>query len=267
MDHLRRELAPVSDAAWEEIEHEAARSLRHYLAGRPLVDVEGPHGWDRACRTTGRVESLGGTGEGVEGARRLVQPLVELRVPFTLSLAELDAVDRGAADPDLSTVTAAARKAATAEDTTIFDGWAAAGIRGIAESSPHEPIAIGDEYNEYVGHVARAVALLRRAGVGGPYAIALGPRCYTGVIETTEHGGYPVLEHIRLVLGGPIIWAPAVDGAVVVSLRGGDYTLTLGQDWSVGYRSHTADEVVLYLEASFDFQVVEPAAGVALRYL
>ena len=148
----------------------------------------------------------------------------------------------------------------------MFHGYDAAGISGISESTPHAPVAISDDYNEYPGTVARAVATLQNAGIGGPFAIALGPRCYTGVIETTEHGGYPVLEHIRLILGGPIVWAPAVDGAIVVSLRGGDYQLTCGQDFSIGYTDHDADNVRLYLEESMTFRALSPDAGTALVY-
>lgn len=265
--HLRRDLAPISEAAWEAIDDEAARTLRHFLSARPLVDVEGPVGWDASARSTGRLDALGSVADGVEGCRRRVQPFVELRAPFTLSLSELEAVDRGATDPDLTAVTNAAKHGAAAEDGVLFGGWPEAGIEGIGSSSPHPPVTIGDDYGEYAGNVARGVASLRRAGVGGPYAVALGPRCYTGVIETTAHGGYPVLEHIRLILRGPIVWAPSVDGAIVVSQRGGDYVLTLGQDWSIGYRSHSRDEIELYLELSFDFHVREPAAGTALRYM
>jgi uncharacterized linocin/CFP29 family protein len=265
-DHLRRDLAPVTSKAWSVIEAEAVRTLRHFLAARPLVDVRGPLGWEHASRTTGRVEPVGAVAQGVEGWHRIVQPLVELRRPFTLPLDELDTIARGAADPDLSAVTEAARQAALAEDIALFVGWPAAGIRGIAEASPHDPIPISEDYSEYPGHVARAVAALRQVAVGGPYALALGPRCYTGVIETTTHGGYPVLEQIRLILGGPIVWAPGVDGAAVISQRGGDHVLTLGQDWSIGYRAHTADEVELYLEESFDFEVREPTAAITLRY-
>jgi uncharacterized linocin/CFP29 family protein len=114
--------------------------------------------------------------------------------------------------------------------------------------------------------VARAVARLRQSGVEGPYGIALGPRCYTGVIETTHHGGYPVFEHVKMILGGPLIWAPAVDGAIVVSMRGGDFELVCGQDLSVGYLSHTADEVQLYIEESLTFVVRDERAAIALRY-
>jgi uncharacterized linocin/CFP29 family protein len=204
--------------------------------------------------------------EGVVADVRTAQALVELRAPFELSLPELDAIDRGAADPNLSPLQEAARLVALAEDIAIFHGYPPAGMSGIVPSSPHEPMEISDDYDQYPGIVARAVATLRRSGVGGPYSIALGPRCYTGVIETTEHGGYPVLEHVKLILGGPLVWAPAVDGALVVSARGGDYELVCGQDFAIGYRAHIDETVELYLEESMTLLVHDPRAAVPLRY-
>ena len=267
MNHLLRELAPVSGEAWEAIEEEASRTLRHFLAARKLVDFSGPLGWGHSAETLGRVEPLGASpADGVDAAIRRMQPLAELRTPFELSRRELEAIDRGSRDYDLQVVIDAARQAASAEDAAVFHGYDAAGIAGISESTPHGPINIPDDYNRYPGTVARAVAMLQSAGIGGPFAIALGPRCYTGVIETTEHGGYPVLEHIRVILGGPIVWAPAVDGAIVVSLRGGDFQLTCGQDFSLGYLDHDADSVRLYLEESMTFRALSPEAGVALVY-
>jgi uncharacterized linocin/CFP29 family protein len=266
MDHLRRQLAPITDGGWAAIDEEATRTLRHFLAARPLVDFHGPSGWDHSASNLGRTEPVASAAEGVELRRRLVQPLLELRTPFTLARDELDAVDRGAANPDLSNLIEAGRRAAMAEDRAVFHGHRQGGIVGMTEATPHAPLPISDDYNVYPRTVAQAVATLRTIGVGGPYGIALGPRCYTGVIETTEHGGYPVLEHIRLILGGPIMWAPAVDGAVVVSLRGGDYVLDCGQDLSVGYVDHTDSAVHLYFEESLSFAVNEPAAAVALQY-
>ena len=267
MDHLHRQLAPVSDRAWGLIEKEAARTLRHFLAARPLVDFSGPHGWEHAAANVGRVRTVepGTAGEPVAHVRA-AQPLVELRVPMEIPHDVLEAADRGAPDPDLDAVVEGARRLAEAEDRAVFHGWEAAGIAGITPSSPHEPLTISDNYDDYPGIVARAAARLREAGVGGPYAIALGPRCYTGVIETTEHGGYPVLEHIKLILGGPIAWAPAVDGAVVLSLRGGDYELVCGQDTSIGYRRHDDAVVELYLEESLTFVVRDARAGIGLVY-
>jgi uncharacterized linocin/CFP29 family protein len=267
MDHLRRGLAPVSAAAWEQLDAEAARTLRHFLAARAILDFNGPHGWRHAAEPLGRVTPAAQSPvDGVVAGVRTVQPLIELRTPFELSMAELDAIDRGAPDPDLAPLQEAARLAALAEDRAVFHGCEPGAIAGVAAASPHEPLTITDDYDEYPGIVARAVAELRRAGVGGPYAIALGPRCYTGVIETTEHGGYPVLEHIKVIIGGPLVWAPAVDGALVLSVRGGDYELVCGQDFSLGYRAHSADTVELYLEESLTLLVHDNRAAVALRY-
>ncbi len=182
------------------------------------------------------------------------------------STAELDSAERGATNLDLDPVIAASRSAALAEDGAVFHGYDAGGVAGIAPSSPHEAVTISDDYSEYPEHVAKAVAKLRGADISGPYAIALGSRCFTGVTETTEHGGYPVFEHLRQILGGPVVWAPAVDGAVIVSQRGGDFVLTVGQDFSIGYRSSDPDRVDLYLEESFTFRINTPEAAVHLVY-
>jgi uncharacterized linocin/CFP29 family protein len=267
MNHLLRELAPVPDVAWGAIQEEASRALRHFLTARRLLDFSGPHGWEHSATSLGRAQAVAESPQpGVEARTRLVRPLVELRTPFTMNRDELDAIERGALSPDLDAVTEAARKAALAEDNAVFHGYNAGGIEGIVTLSPHDGVQISDNYNEYPRTVARAVANLREAGVEGPYAIALGPRCYTGVIETTEHGGYPVLEHIRTILEGPVVWAPAVDGAVVVSQRGGDYEIVCGEDFSVGYLSHDERSVDLYIEESITLRIAGPEAAVRLYY-
>jgi len=267
MNHLMRELAPVTDAAWTQIDEEAARSLKLFLAARRLVDFAGPLGWNYSAVDTGRIEPVDGVLSGsVESVRRRVLPLIEHRAPFTLDRDELDTVERGGNDPDLRAVIDAGRAAALAEDQLVFHGDPAAGIGGIITASPHEVVSIGDDYGDYPQRVAKAVTVLRSADIAGPYAIALGTCCYTGVTETIEHGGYPVLEHLRQLLGGPVVWAPAIDGAVVLSQRGGDYALTVGQDFSVGYRDATARTVDLYIEESIAFQVNTPEAAVHLAH-
>ena len=85
------------------------------------------------------------------------------------------------------------------------------------------------------------------------------------MVETTEHGGLIVFDHLRQILGGPIVWAPGVKGAVVVSLRGGDFLFDSGQDLSIGYSHHDNDQVHLYLEESFSFRVASADAAVALN--
>jgi uncharacterized linocin/CFP29 family protein len=267
MNHLFRELSPISDAAWTEIETEAQRSLKNFLAARRLVNFTGPHGWAASAIALGTIEALKtGPVKGVEGARRQVQPYVELRARFALQRAELDAVDRGHTSPDLEPVVDAARRIASAEDKAVFHGYDAAGMTGIAEVSPHDPVELGDRFAEYPRWVAMGVARLRDAGVEGPYGVALGPRCYAGILETTEDGGYPILERLRLILGGPVVYAPAVDGAIVLSLRGEDFELSCGQDLSIGFDHADAEQVWLYLEESLVFHAHSPEAAVRLRY-
>ncbi|MFI4987019.1 MAG: family 1 encapsulin nanocompartment shell protein [Alphaproteobacteria bacterium] len=266
MNNLFRALAPVSAAAWSEIDKEAARSLKATLAARRLVDFAGPQGATASAVGTGRLRPLAGlTGSGAEARLRVVLPLVELRVPFELARAELDAVERGAKDPDLDPLIDAARKIAMAEDRAVFHGFEAAAIRGICEAAPGKPVSLTENYEDYPLAVTAAITRLRAAGVDGPYAIALGQQCYTGLTETTK-GGYPVLQHVRRLLDGPIVWAPAVKGAVVLSMRGGDFELTVGQDFSIGYLGHSAETVSLYIQESFTFQPLSPQAAVPLVY-
>jgi uncharacterized linocin/CFP29 family protein len=266
MNRLLTDLAPISDTAWAAINDEATRTLKHFLTARRLVDVDGPHGWDFEAVARGRVNDAPDAPEGVRARVRSVQPLTEYRAEFWVERATLDDIDRGARDGDLQAVVDAARHLALAEDDAVFNGSEAGAMTGIATGSAHPALTIGDDYRDYPGIVARAVATLQRTGVGGPYAVALGPRCYTGVIETTEMGGYPVFEHLRLVSGGPVLWAPAVDGAVVLSTRGDDFALTLGQDVAVGYLDHSSERVHLYLEESFTFEVLTPEAAVYMSY-
>jgi uncharacterized linocin/CFP29 family protein len=266
MSPLLRELAPVTAEAWEMIEEEAKRTLKLKLAARKLVDFNGPLGAQASAVPTGRVARLNeAPAEGVQALLRKVQPLVELRVPFELSREELDAVVRGARDPVLDPVRDAASAAALAEDRAVFRGYAAAAIPGIAEEAAAARLTLSDDYQAYPAVVAEAINKLHLAGVEGPYGIALGPRCYTGLTKTTI-GGYPAMEHVRRLLQGPLVWAPAVDGAVVLSLRGGDFELTVGEDFSIGYLEHNAAVVRLYLQESFTFRVLTAEAAVPLAY-
>jgi uncharacterized linocin/CFP29 family protein len=265
MNHLMRDKAPITDAAWAEIDEEAKRTLVHFLAGRRLIDICDPKGWAHPGEPTGQVEDAGTLQDGSVAARnRIVQPMTELRSTFELSRRDLEAIDRGACDVDLDAVIDAAKAAALAEDEMIFHGGA--GCPGLAGASPHDPVEISDDYDKYPQFVAKAMARLQDAGVDGPFAIALGPQCYTGVIEESEMGGYPVLEHLRLILGGPVVRAQAVNGAIVVSQRGGDFELISGQDLSIGYLDHDAETVRLYIEESIAVRICSPEAAIHLKY-
>ena len=263
-DLLKRDRAPITSDALAAVDAEAARVLRLNLAGRRLVDFKGPYGWQLAAVNTGRLDPCAGAGPDVQIGIRRAQPLVEVRVPMKVSLAELDAVARGATDPDLAAVVAAAEKAAHAEDSAIFNGLESAGIKGIIPSSPHKPHQMPADVRQLPAAILAARETLREAGISGPYALALSTTIYAQVLAAAEDG-YPLAKRLtQQVLDGPLVRAPAIDGGVLLSLRGGDYELHVGQDLSVGYAGHDLKTIEFFITESFTFRTLEPAAAVAL---
>jgi uncharacterized linocin/CFP29 family protein len=263
MNNLHRELAPVSESAWASIEEEARRTFKIHLAGRRVVDVAGPDGPTLAAVGTGHLADAESPGEGVIARVRQAQPVVELRAPFTLDRRAIDDVERGAQDPDWQPVKDAAKQIAFAEDRAVLEGYPAAGITGIRDSSSNPALPLPADIVRYPDVVSEAVTSLRLAGVAGPYSLLLNAAAYTAVDQTSDQG-YPVRQHLAKVIDGEIIWAPAIDGAFVVSTRGGDFGLHLGQDLSIGYLSHDATSVELYFQETLTFLVYTTEASVLL---
>jgi len=263
MNNLHRELAPISDAAWAQIDEEAARTLKRYIAGRRVIDVHGPTGTSLSAVGTGHLHNITAAADGIIARQREVKPLVELRVPFELDRQMIDDVERGANDSDWQPAKDAAKKIAFAEDGAIFDGYAAAGIEGIRQGTSNPAVTLPANVIDYPDAIARALSELRLVGVNGPYAVLLGAEPYTAVAEARDHG-YPVLQHIHRLVETEIIWAPAIAGGFVLTTRGGDFDLHLGQDFSIGYLNHTETTVRVYLQETFTFMLLTSEAAVAL---
>jgi uncharacterized linocin/CFP29 family protein len=263
MNNLHRELAPISDAAWAQIEEETTRTLKRYLAGRRIVDVPSSKGTALPGVGTGHLKLISAPAEGILARQREVKPLVELRVPFELSRQTIDDVERGSDDSDWQPAKDAAKKLAFAEDRAIFNGYRDADIQGIRESTSNPIETLPADVRDYPDAIAHALGQLRLVGVNGPYSVVLGAEEYTELAETRDHG-HPVLEHVKRIVDGNLIWAPAIEGAFVLTTRGGDFELNIGQDVSIGYLNHTDSAVQLYLQESFVFRVLTSEAGIAL---
>jgi uncharacterized linocin/CFP29 family protein len=263
MNNLHRELAPISDAAWAQIEEEASRTLKRYLAGRRVVDLHGPSGVALSAVGTGHLHDIGAPADGIIARQREVKPLIELRVPFELDRQMIDDVERGANDSDWQPVKDAAKKIAFAEDGAIFEGYAGGGIEGIRQGTSNPIETLPSDVRNYPDAIAHAVNQLRLVGVDGPYSVLLSADAYTALAEARDYGD-PVLEHVRRLVDGEIIWAPAIAGAFVLTTRGGDFDLHIGQDISIGYSSHTDTAVRLYLQETFTFLLLTTEAVVAL---
>jgi uncharacterized linocin/CFP29 family protein len=264
MNNLHRELAPVSAAAWASIEQEARRTFTLHLAGRRVIDVAEPGSEVLSAVGTGHLTDLKAPADGIIARARIAQPVVEFRVPFAVSRQAVDDVDRGAEDPDWQPVKDAAHAIAMAEDRAIFDGYPAGSITGIRRSASNAAVKLPQDARAYPDLVSGALETLRLAGVGGPFALVLSAKAYTAVSETSDHG-YPVRQHLSKLFDGPIVWAPAIEGAFVVSTRGGDFELYLGQDLSIGYLSHDIETITLYFEEALTFLTHTPEAVVPIN--
>lgn len=263
-DILRRSLAPITERAWEEIDRQALRVLKTHLSARSIVDVGEPLGWAAGAVNVGRVE-IDSTDavDGVTWGRRNVRPLIELRAPFILNQLEIDNISRGAKDAELQPVVDAARKIATFEERAIYHGFSNADVEGVVQASPHDSIQVTEEAEQITLAAAQAVKRLQEAGIGGPYALVLPAGPYHALMQSTRTG-FPLARVVHDVIEGATYWSPGVESGVILSLRGGDYELTLGQDLAIGYASHDRENVELYITESFYFRVLESAAAVPL---
>jgi uncharacterized linocin/CFP29 family protein len=264
MGLLRQHIAPLSPEAWQEVEGAVRDVLRARLSARRVVDVSGPLGLKTAAVGLGRLEvprtkTKGTVGYGVHR----VQPLVEARAGFDLDLWELDNLARGARDVDLGAAEQAARDIADFEDNAIFNGFEPGGITGLASLSANEPQKLDLEIQSFTGAISTALLQLKDQAIGGPYALVLGPEASRWL--DSQACGYPLRRQIAGIFDGDIIYSSVLAGGLLMSLRGGDFELTLGQDLALGYEAHGDEKVKLFLTESFTFRVIEPGAVVLLE--
>lgn len=264
-DILRRSLAPLADDAWKEIDSQAARVLKGNLSGRRLVDFSGPHGWGLAAVNLGTLRI--GSSEPVKGitwGQRETQNLIEVRASFAVKLWDMDNVSRGAKCPDLDAMIGAARKIARFEETALYVGFPDGGIKGMTAVSSHKPVPLTGDADGFTEAVERAILSLQKSGIGGPYALVLGTDPYA-LVKVGNPQSYPLRKQVEALATGGIHWSPALQGGVVLSRRGGDFEMTVGQDLAIGFKSHDKESVDLYFTESFTFRVLEPAAACELK--
>lgn len=264
MDILKRELAPITLEAWAEIDAQATRSLTAALSARKVVDVNGPMGTNFAGVPEGRLEYPAGQTPGdVSYGIHKVHHLVETRIPFDLDVTELDNVVRGARDIDLTNLEEAAKKIALFEEKVIYHGLPEANIKGLKLCVGESCLTMGSSAEQLLTAIAEGITTFTERSMEGPYAFVVGPKIWSSMSAHVQ--GYPVKMQAENVLGGSVILSPYLSGpyeseAYMISQRGGDLELILGQDLSIGYERHSSAKVTLYITESFTFRILEPAA-------
>ncbi len=265
MDILKREMAPITDGAWKEITSVIKSVLANYLTARKFVDIDGPNGFDFAAVSTGRLSTpQKNFKDGVSFGVRTVLPLVEARKPFELDIWELDNVSRGAKDVNLDSLEKATKQMANFEENVIYTGLESAGITGLAACNHHDPVFLPTNHEHIIKFIGDQINILKNNAVEGPYSLVLAKSYWLELINIVD--SYPLIQQLKNILGGEIIVNDRCVNSFLISERGGDFELTLGQDISVGYDSHDTEKVKLYMSESFTFRVLSPEAVVVLSY-
>jgi uncharacterized linocin/CFP29 family protein len=263
MDLLKRDLAPLTEQAWQQIEEQARAIFKLSLSARKVVDVEGPKGIAYSALPLGRlVLEEKQSSKTLNYGLHKVQPLAEVRAEFELDIWELDNAVRGAEDIDLSAMEASAREIAAFEENAVYYGLKPAAIEGLKDQSAHAALKKGDSASSLLAAVVSGLTELSRSGVEGPYSLVV-PEELWPTVAVVERG-YPLPRYLQELLGGKVIVGPGAKDVFLLSTRGGDFRLVLGQDLSIGYGSHDSRKVKLFFTESFTFQVITPEAVILI---
>lgn len=258
MNILKRNQAPISDAAWEEIDESAKDVFKNVLKARKALTVNGPKGWDYAGVNEGRLDIIEDN-SGKEDVSNIctgkykIKSLVEARVSFNLDRWELDNIDRGAKDAELDNLEEACEKLALFEDDVIFNGYKDE-ITGLSEAAGHKH-NFGKDYNEIVKSIGEGVTDLKYSYVEGPYDLIVSEKAYD-LINVIENGVY-LLNVVKKIIGGEVIKSKACNGAILIPHKDEDFEFTLGHDFSIGYEKEDPQNVGLFVSESFTLRILD----------
>lgn len=259
MNILKKSLAPLTDKAWSEITERTKQVLGNYLTARKFADINGPNGLEMGGISTGRLEvPENQPDKGVNYGLREFLPMVEVRKPFELDLWELDNIERGAKDIDFSPLENAARELAVFEENAVYEGFQPAKIVGLEAAAEGSLFALPADANALLKEIGAQVINLSKKAVQGPYTLVINEKEWLELIKLSE--GYPIQKQLKAVLGGKVLINHFNKNSFLLSERGGDYELVVGQDYTLGYDSHTTSKVKLFLTGSFTFRVLSPEA-------
>jgi uncharacterized linocin/CFP29 family protein len=262
MDILKRSHAPITEGAWDIINDQAKKIFNSILSARKFVDVEGPKGLEYEAVSIGRLDVPENQKGKIKYGINQVLPLIETRSSFSLDLWELDNAARGAKDLNLDVMDKAAFNIGEFEEKLIYNGFPRANVTGLKEVNKNKSYKYPEKIESLPETISRLISEFVKSSVEGPYSLVLSTDRWEKLSSFVN--GYPLKKVIKDLIGGNIILAPAIDDAYLVSTRGGDFRLTVGQDLSIGYQSHDHKNVNLYFMESFTFQIIEPAAVIKL---
>ena len=253
MDLFKKGLAPIPTEGWEEINDRAEEVITSQLSARKVLHVEGPFGLEKASVNTGRLKTTKTKGT-VQSALYDVIPLIESRTSFTLSRWELDNILRGEKDAELDNLEEAAEKIALFEEDAIYNGNKDAGIKGLKALAAHK-LSFTNNANENLQAIAEGLLKLKDAYTEGPYYLIVGDEVFKALNQVYD--GRLLINTVQQLIGGEVIRSRVLEGALLLPYDHDDLELTIGQDYSVGYETHTNEDVKLFIMNAFTFRCMD----------
>ena len=228
--YLAREDAPFDPAIWEMLDTAMIEAAKSELAGRRLLEIDGPYGYGLKAVPLGDIETEAG---------RIVSdslPLQLIQKSFTLGARDLASYEREEISLGKKPVRETAIACAKMEDEIVFHG--AEGAPGLltAEGVNEFALSAWDEPGMAANDLIDAVTLLDEVGFHGPYALALSPARYNRLLRVYPRGRQTELEHVERIITEGIFKAPVLESGGVLLASGRQYaSIVLGQDMAVGF--------------------------------
>ena len=259
MNILKKDLAPITEKAWNEIEEQSDRVVQEYLTSRRLADISGPHGIEFGAISTGKLKIPSNQSkEGVQIGIREVVPLLEVRKSFSLDLWELDNASRNADDIELKPLEKAAKQIASFEDLCFYYGFDNSIATGLINVMEDKQVKVKVTPVDFLRTVAEEISVLQQKAVEGPYSIVLPDAVWAKLVSLSS--AYPFRLLLEDLIGGKIFTHHTNKEIFLLSQRGGDFELHLGQDISLGYEGSDKKKVNLFYSESFNYQFHNPEA-------
>jgi uncharacterized linocin/CFP29 family protein len=263
---LRRDTAPLSETAWKEIDSIAISMAKQTLVGRKISEFDGPRGWNYVGTPLGTFRAVKTTQPSSKVRLSLpdVMFLTEIRRDFTLPWSVIDTFERVGPPLEADPIEEAARETALAEDRIVFYGGQ--GMPGLLTHKETPRVALSDWSmpGRAVTDLLTAVQRLDEIGIKGPYEAVLSPEHYYSYLRTTVEGGYPAAKQVGIVIE-KVHSSPVIEGAALFSTRGGDFLITAGGDFSIGYRWHDEQAIHLFCVETIAVQLLTPRAVCLIR--
>lgn len=252
---LKREMAPLTQLAWSEIDNRAEAVLKSLLTARKAVKVIGPKGLDFTSLSEGRLDLIDDQSSAVKTGIFKVKPLVEARVSFSLNRWEMDNLTRGAKDVDLSNLEEAVKKIAKFEEKAIYQGFDPAMIKGLNGIGNNQKISFGETDSDIMEAILKGLVILREKFETGPFVLIVGEEAYLRLNKSSQ--GYPLIKRIESLLGGKILLSTVLDGAFLIPYDNSNFELTIGQDFAIGFDCYDKEAIHLFITESFTFRILD----------